>query len=286
MNSTLASLVKLPISLLISVSAFTGYFLAHPFVSIDLFLAVSGTFLLACGGAGLNNYQDRDIDRLCERTRHRPLAAGRISENKAWVLIAAFTVSGLAALYLVNGHLRLPLLGASAIVLYNLVYTPLKRITQYAVIFGAVCGMIPPVIGWLAGGGRVTDPAILALVIIIGVWQLPHFWLKSLAYKADHDRSGLPGMLTSFSHPQVSRILCIWVIAFAVLTLCLPLFGIVSKPLNMILLGANAAALIGIFAFYALSRTDSFQVNRLFRFFNFSLGVIMGLIILEQVSFR
>lgn len=286
MNSALASLVKLPISLLISVSAFAGYFLAHPFVSIDLCLAVSGTFLLACSGAALNNYQDRDIDRLCERTRHRPLAAGRISEKKTRALIVIFAASGLAALYLVNGRLRLPLLGASAIVLYNLVYTPLKRITQYAVIFGAVCGMIPPVIGWLAGGGRLTDPAISSLVIIIGVWQLPHFWLKSLAYKADHGRSGLPGILTSFSHPQVSRILCVWVIAFAVLTLCLPLFGVISKPLNMLLLGANAAALTGVFGFYAISRTNFFSVDRLFRFFNISLGVIMGLIILEQVSFR
>ena len=76
------------------------------------------------------------------------------------------------------------MLGLLAIAIYALVYTPLKKITPFAVFVGAIPGSIPPLLGYIA----VTDDFGLEsgiLFIIQFFWQFPHFW--ALAWKLDED---------------------------------------------------------------------------------------------------
>ncbi len=146
-------LMKIPLSLMISLSSIFGYIMHTSRLDMPLFLTATAILLLACGGACLNNYQDRHIDRLFSRTRHRVLPSNAFPPGRALSLSATLIILGDVILYLIRYDTTLPLLGATAIFLYNGIYTPLKSRSILAIIPGAVCGMMPPLIGWSAAGG-------------------------------------------------------------------------------------------------------------------------------------
>ena len=138
-------------------------------------LTVTATAAVVAAANALNMYRGRDVDARMARTRTRPLPSGRLSPEVAlWFgVVLAFT--GISALTFLINPLS-GLLSALAISLYVLVYTPLKRVTPYALHVGAIPGAIPPLIGWASVTGELSLPALSVFAILL-VWQIPHLSL-------------------------------------------------------------------------------------------------------------
>jgi protoheme IX farnesyltransferase len=219
-------LSKVRIALLSTLSTVTGYILAAHGLSFGAILPFCGVFLLACGAAVLNQYQERDIDARMNRTRSRPIPSGRISAGGALGIAAAMIASGTACLL---GAPLAALLGLLTVAWYNGVYTGLKRVTAFAAIPGGVVGAIPPVIGWVSGGGSVLDPRILAVAFFFFVWQVPHFWLLLMRIGPDYERAGLPSLTAVFSRRQLARVTFVWMITTGVACLLMLSFGVSSR---------------------------------------------------------
>jgi protoheme IX farnesyltransferase len=207
-------------------------------LSAGIFFPVTGIFLLSCGASALNQFQDKDIDAIMDRTRMRPIPSGRIKPSWALVISLCLIVTG--SLILLSSPLvgegrgegiTCLTLGLIALIWYNGVYTYLKRITTVAVIPGALIGAVPPLAGWAAGGGEIFDRQILAVTFFFFIWQVPHFWLILLNYGKEYEKAGLPSLTKKFSTAQQKRITFIWMLATAVICLTIPLFGIVSSTL-------------------------------------------------------
>jgi len=221
-------LTKFRIALFAAFSTSAGFILAKQGLSSDMMTAVLGVFFLACGSCALNQYQERFRDRLMERTRGRPIPSQRL--DPATALKIAFFLLFLGAFTLLKGSNGIAFaLGALALFWYNGLYTFLKRKTAFAVIPGALIGSIPPMLGWVSGGGYLFDPKILAVVFFFFLWQIPHFWLLLLHSGRDYEKAGFPSLTRIFNPGQLRRILFSWVFATGVSCVILPLFGIVES---------------------------------------------------------
>jgi protoheme IX farnesyltransferase len=183
-------LAKARLSALVLLTTLVGYLLASrgDQVLSHLLWTLLGTALAAGGANALNQWLEVEQDSLMERTRKRPLPSGRLTRRHAmfWGLGVAGT--GVALLLALVG--RLPAaLAASVILLYTLVYTPLKRRSTLCTLVGAVCGAIPPMIGWSAATGGLELGAWL-LAATLFVWQVPHFFALAWIYRRDYARAG------------------------------------------------------------------------------------------------
>ena len=139
-------LTKVRITVLVTVTTVFGYVLAAGTISTAIILPALGIFLLACGSAVVNHYQEWKTDSLMARTRNRPIPAGKISVRDVLLLAIGLALTGSMFLYLGSGLTAL-LLGWLAFFWYNVVYTPLKKKSSLAVIPGSLIGAIPPVVG-------------------------------------------------------------------------------------------------------------------------------------------
>jgi protoheme IX farnesyltransferase len=151
-------------------------------------LILLGTALAAFGANAWNQWLEAGLDARMTRTRGRPIPSGRLSRTEAAALAAALTIVGPALLLAVGGPLA-ALLALGVIASYALVYTPLKQRSAACTQIGAVCGAIPPAIGWVAVTGSM-DPGAWALFGILFVWQIPHFLAIDWVYKDDYARGG------------------------------------------------------------------------------------------------
>lgn len=224
----LSELTKVRITAFVTLTTAFGYICFTNDLSINLLTAVLGIFLLACGSAVINHIQESATDALMDRTRNRPIPSKRISVNDA-ARIAILLVGLGSVLLISNGFIPL-LLGWLNLVWYNLVYTPLKKITPIAIIPGSLVGAIPPVVGWTSAGGNLFDPQILVIAFFFFIWQIPHFWLLLLVIGNDYEKAGFPTLTKIFNSVQLSRITFVWIAATAVASLLIPLFGIIKHP--------------------------------------------------------
>lgn len=150
--------------------------------------ALLGTVLVSAGGAVLNQYCERDADALMIRTLDRPLPAGRLEPREALIFGIVLIIAGVLTLgFLVN--VISMVVGLLSVVLYVLVYTPLKRRTPWCMVVGAVAGAFPPVIGWTASTDQLGLGAV-GLFAILFLWQFPHFLAIAWLYREDYDRAG------------------------------------------------------------------------------------------------
>ncbi|MBX3460733.1 MAG: heme o synthase [Planctomycetes bacterium] len=184
-------LTKARLSALVMVTVASGYLLATrelPNV-VHMSVALLGVACVALGVAALNQYLERERDARMERTRDRPVAAGRMAPAHALVFGAVTVLGGSLALLLWVNWLSALLTFATAAI-YVGVYTPLKTRTTINTLVGAVPGALPPVIGWAAATGTITLHAFV-LFAILYVWQLPHFWSIARLYREDYERGGM-----------------------------------------------------------------------------------------------
>lgn len=147
---------------------------------------------LSAGGANaLNNYLDRDIDRLMRRTRSRPLARELVPPINALVFGAILGVAGFAWLWATT-NLLAAAISTSALLFYVFVYTlGLKRTSAQNIVIGGAAGAAPALVGWAAVTGRIDLPAWV-LFLIVFYWTPPHFWALAIRYRDDYERAGVP----------------------------------------------------------------------------------------------
>ncbi|WP_353118182.1 UbiA family prenyltransferase [Nitratidesulfovibrio sp.] len=169
------------------------------------------------------------------------------------VSLSGVSVSGVP----VSGVLLL-LVGVGIAVVYNGVYTPLKRVTSFALLPGALVGAMPPLLGWMAAGGDPRDPVAILLYGVYVLWQVPHFWLRAQRERIHYARAGLPVPPAQFAAGRYARLLRVWYNAYAVAVLMLPVFPLLHAPLvraAVVLLGVALLAVSALLEVSALART-------------------------------
>lgn len=275
-------LTKFRISLLATLSTAAGFILATDGLSTKTIIPTIGVLLLASGSSGLNQYQDRKIDAIMDRTKLRPIPSGKLPPLKA-LFIAIFLLFAGSLVLFSGSNLVAFGLGILAVLWYNGVYAYLKRKTTLAVIPGALIGALPPVIGWVAGGRDILEPQILVIAVFFFIWQVPHFWLLILNYGKDYEKAGLPSLTRTFTTEQLKRITFIWILATACACLLLPIFGMINS--HFINLSLFAAAIWLVWNATKLLRTSSrdFSCKLAFREINIYALLVISLLSLDKL---
>ncbi len=270
------TIAKIPLCLLVAFSALFGYVFAAENFVLETFYVFAVVFLLSCGAASLNSYQERYADGLMSRTRKRPLVQGQLPAGFAALQSIFLLSAGLAGLFLLAG-LPAFLAGFIGVFLYNIIYTKLKPLTLYAIVPGAVCGAIPPYIGWLAAGGAPFSVRAFLPVLLLFFWQIPHFFLVLLRHKPDYTGNVAPNMLSYLPEQALRRIFLPWV---AALVTTMITFSVVPSMLGswerFIIVG-NGVILLGVF-YYQMLCSSQPDYTLLFRHLNMSLFLLMLII--------
>jgi heme o synthase len=185
-----SELIKARLTLLVLLTTFVGFYVGFrgPLDWLLLFHAILGTALVASGAAALNQLLEREHDAKMRRTEDRPLPSGRLQPTTVLILGVACAGSGLVYLALAV-NLLTSLLGAITLVSYLFVYTPLKRVTTFNTIVGAIPGALPPLMGWTAARGEISSGG-WSLFAILFFWQLPHFFAIAWIYRDEYARAG------------------------------------------------------------------------------------------------
>ncbi|UTT62309.1 heme o synthase [Microcella humidisoli] len=160
--------------------------------SIWLVLATLVGGALSAGSAGaFNMYIDRDIDRVMNRTKNRPLVTGEVSDRAA--LVFAYTIGVISIVWLgLTTNWLAAALSLGAIVFYVVIYTlVLKRRTEQNIIWGGIAGCFPVLIGWTAVTGSLDWPPVI-LFLVVFLWTPPHYWPLSMKYREDYAAADVP----------------------------------------------------------------------------------------------
>ncbi len=186
----LVELVKARLTLLVLLTTAVGFYLGAegPINFVALLHTVFGTAAAAAGAAALNQWWEYNLDALMQRTRSRPVPAGRMRPRDAVILGSVLSIFGVAYLAFVCNALSAAL-AAITIIIYIFAYTPLKRVSTFNTALGAVPGALPPMIGWAAARGTLNAGA-WTLFAILFFWQLPHFFAIAWMYRDDYARAG------------------------------------------------------------------------------------------------
>ena len=185
-----AELTKARLSALVVATTAAGFALGSTgrFDFAGLTWAVLGTSLSALGANGLNQWLERARDARMERTRERPLPAGRLEPARAFGVSLALALAGTAVLLAGTNALTAGL-NVLTVALYVLVYTPLKTRSSLCTLVGALVGAIPPVMGYTAAAGTVGAGAWILFAVLFA-WQIPHFLSLAWLYREDYRRGG------------------------------------------------------------------------------------------------
>jgi len=186
----LFELVKARLTLLVLLTTAVGFYLGAegPINWTALLHTVLGTAAAAAGAAALNQWWEHQLDAMMERTRTRPVPAGRMRPTEAVIIGSMLSIFGVAYLALVCNALS-AVLAAITIIIYIFAYTPLKLVSTFNTALGAVPGALPPMIGWAAARGTLNAGAWMLFAILF-FWQLPHFFAIAWMYRDDYARAG------------------------------------------------------------------------------------------------
>ncbi|WP_207917082.1 heme o synthase [Flavobacterium hiemivividum] len=245
-------ITKAGLAISVLFSAIAGYFLGfdseHPFQwSVLIMLAIGGYCMVGASNA-FNQVIEKDLDSLMDRTKNRPVPAGRMSPTSALVVAGLLTIIGITLLYMINP--KTAMFGAISIFLYTSVYTPLKTMTSLSVFVGAFPGAIPFMLGWVAATG---DFGIEAgtLFLIQFFWQFPHFWAIGWFLYEDYEKAGF-FMLPTGKKDKGTALQIILYTVWLIIASLLPSLGYTGK-LFITPIAAGAIFLLGIWMlFYAV----------------------------------
>jgi protoheme IX farnesyltransferase len=181
----LMDLFKPKLTILVVVTLLVGVFLAPITMNIILlFISLIAIWLQAAGSLSLNCYLEREADKLMERTKDRPLPAGRLAPSVAWNWGWGLIATGTIILFFTANALT-AILGLFSALSYLYLYTPMKLKTPYALYVGAVPGALPTLMGWTTVTNSITGPGIYLFGILF-LWQIPHFMAISLYRKNEY----------------------------------------------------------------------------------------------------
>ena len=183
-------LTKLRLSSLVVFSAVIGFVIGtNGDVSfIQLCWLTLGGFLVTGSSNAFNQIIERDLDKLMDRTKDRPLPAGRMNVVEAMLAAIVMGAAGILILWFFMNPFC-GLLSALSLLIYTLIYTPSKRITPFSVFIGAIPGAFPPLLGYVAATNTIGMEALL-LYFLQFIWQFPHFWAIAWVMDDDYKKAG------------------------------------------------------------------------------------------------
>ncbi len=233
---------KLRLASSVVFSSAAGYLLGYEqFSWTHFFLLVSGGMIIVASSNAFNQIYERDRDALMNRTRNRPLPSGGLSMKEAWFISLLSLALGLYLLYQIN-FLTFAF-GGLSVLLYTVVYTPLKAVTPLAVFVGAIPGALPYMLGWVAARNDfdIESGTLFAQQFF---WQFPHFWAIAWFSYDDYLRAGYK-LLPTGAKDRASKlhmtIYTVWMIVAGIL----PVFGITGS-LTLSLPGAALVLALGL----------------------------------------
>lgn len=242
-------ITKAGLAISVLFSSIAGYLLGfndqHPFQwSVLIMLAIGGYCMVGASNA-FNQVIEKDLDALMNRTKNRPVPAGRMSPTTALLIASLLTIIGISLLYMINP--KTAMFGAVSIFLYTSVYTPLKTVTSLSVFVGAFPGAIPFMLGWVAATG---DFGIEAgtLFLIQFFWQFPHFWAIGWFLYEDYERAGF-FMLPTGKRDKGTALQVILYTVWLVIASLLPSLGYTGK-LFISPIAAAVVFLLGLWMLY------------------------------------
>ncbi len=264
------------------VSVIGGFFLASKgSLDIPLFLAtITGVSLVIASGCAFNNYIDRDIDCIMERTKNRVLVRGLISAKVTLIYATILGLTGFALLWFMANPLASLLALLGFIVYVGLYSLWLKRSSVYGTLVGSLSGAAPPVIGYCAVTNQF-DMAALILLLIFSLWQMPHSYAIAIFRFKDYQSASIPVLPVKYGISVTKNHILRYVVAFAIMTLMLTLSGYAGYSYFVV------AALIGVgWSAMAIAgfKTQNDQVWAK-KLFIFSIVAITALSVMMSVDF-
>lgn len=278
-------LTKPRLNTLVLITTAVGYAVGwgpRPIDSVGILLhTLGGTALCAGAGSVLNQWFERDTDRLMRRTARRPLADRRLDPASALAFGAILAVGGVAQLAWLAGRPLAALIAFATLITYALVYTPMKRLTSTATLVGAVPGALPPLIGWAAATGSI-DSRGWTLFLIMFVWQLPHFLAIAWYYRDEYALAGIPVLpVTDGSGARTGASLLSWSVVLVPTSLLPGVLGMVGPVylLAAILLGAGQL----YFAAAAAVQASRVAARRMFFYTITYLPILLCVMVIDAV---
>lgn len=266
------------ITLAVSFSALTGFILHSGSFSQDWISLVAGIFFLSFSSAAINQIQERKLDAMMQRTKNRPLPSGRLTLLTASSIAIVCGLLGAHLLFIAGGVLAL-LLGVTNLLLYNLIYTNLKRVSIFAVIPGSLVGAIPPIIGWITAGGEISHAYIILVATFFFIGQIPHTWLILLRYDDEYKKAGFPSLTGIFAPRQINALTFVWIVATALSATLLSASGVFYHSLPAVINMFVALLLVMRFGFW-LRNTEARSIRAAF----FALNLVYLLVMLLLIS--
>ena len=256
-------ITKARLSISVVFSAIAGYFLGATEIQlVPILLLAFGGYCMVGASNAYNQVIEKDLDALMNRTKNRPIPAGRMSVKTALLIAVVLTLIGIVSLYVLNP--KTAMFGAISIFLYTSAYTPLKTKTPLSVFVGAIPGAIPFMLGWVAATNDFgIEPGTLFMIQFF--WQFPHFWALGWMLDEDYKRGGFKMLPTGKKDKStVLQIIMytIWMIVISVI----PVFGI-TGALKLSIPAAVFIFLMGmvmlIFAFKLYEKQDNASARKL-----------------------
>ncbi|WP_209405127.1 heme o synthase [Pseudozobellia sp. WGM2] len=256
-------ITKARLAISVVFSSVAGYLLGAYQVDVfSLFLLAFGGYCMVGASNAYNQIIERDLDALMNRTKNRPIPAGRMSVNQALTIAVLLTILGIVTLYMLNP--KTAMFGAISIFLYTSLYTPLKTKTPLAVFVGALPGAIPFMLGWVAATNEFgIEPGTLFMIQFF--WQFPHFWALGWMLDDDYKKGGFKMLPTGKKDKGTALQIIMYTIWMLVISV-VPAFGITGR----LVLSIPAAVIIFlmgmvmlVFAFKLYEKRDNVTARKL-----------------------
>lgn len=239
-------LTKFRLTLSVVFSSFISYLLGSESINfIDLTYLLTGGILIVSSSNIFNQIIERDLDKLMNRTKNRPLPKNKIKINTALLLAITTGVLGIVLMYLIN--IKVAILAAASIFMYTAIYTPMKLVSPLAVFVGAIPGAFPFMIGWVAATNQIGIEAI-TLFLMQFFWQFPHFWSIGWSQSDEYKKAGFKMLPTGKKDKSTSAQILFYSI-WAVIISIVPFFGITGN-LRLSLFGLIFVIILGAFLVY------------------------------------
>ena len=256
-------ITKSRLALSVVFSSLAGYLLgAYEVNPLSLLLLGFGGYCMVGASNAFNQVIEKDLDALMNRTRNRPIPAGRMTSTKAMTLAILMTILGVVSLYILNP--KTAMFGAISIFIYTSVYTPLKTKTPLSVFVGAIPGAIPFMLGWVAATNNFgIDPGTLFMIQFF--WQFPHFWALAWMLDEDYHKGGFK-LLPTGKKDKGTAIQIIMYTIWMIIISVIPVFGITGRlhlsiPAAIIILIMGLVMLV--FAFRLFEKRDNKSARKL-----------------------
>ncbi|MCB0386287.1 MAG: protoheme IX farnesyltransferase [Bdellovibrionales bacterium] len=277
-------LTKTGIVVFVLLSAMAGYFLSFPsggvFLLSHLGLFLLGLYMVSAGSFALNQAQEWARDAVMERTKARPIPAGKMKPWQAWGLGVLLVAAGSLLLYWIE-----PLsayLGLLTVLLYNGFYTLFwKRKWTFGAVPGAIPGAMPAVIGFSVHSVDLLAPECVYLFLIMFLWQMPHFWCLAIRYRDDYRLGGFPVLASVLGTDKTLFHIGLYVLVYIGVALVSPWF-VKTHVLYLFLVVPFALKVLWEFYLYYRQEAKGSWI-RFFLLVNFSLLAFMGAPVFDRL---